>query len=46
MERGKKMMGGGRGKVKKMGVEVGGKKANIVFKEGDLEVGVDQALNA
>ncbi|MBJ7571957.1 betaine-aldehyde dehydrogenase [Bacillus halotolerans] len=46
IETGKKIMRAASGNVKKIALELGGKNPNIVFKDADLEVAVDQALNA
>ncbi|MGE6629807.1 betaine-aldehyde dehydrogenase [Bacillus sp. NPDC077027] len=46
IETGKKIMQGASVNVKKIALELGGKNPNIVFKDADLDVAVDQAMNA
>ncbi|UYO34963.1 betaine-aldehyde dehydrogenase [Bacillus zhangzhouensis] len=46
IETGKKIMQGASGNVKKIALELGGKNPNIVFQDADLDVAVDQAMNA
>ncbi|MBS4190577.1 betaine-aldehyde dehydrogenase [Bacillus sp. FJAT-49705] len=46
IETGKKIMCAASGNVKKIALELGGKNPNIVFADSDLDVAVDQALNA
>ncbi|MEV3336381.1 betaine-aldehyde dehydrogenase [Paenibacillus larvae] len=46
IETGKQIMKAASENVKKISLELGGKNPNIVFQDADLEVAVDQALNA
>ncbi|MBG9913377.1 betaine-aldehyde dehydrogenase [Bacillus sonorensis] len=46
IETGKKIMQAASTNVKKIALELGGKNPNIVFKDADFDVAVDQALNA
>ncbi|KLK98115.1 betaine-aldehyde dehydrogenase [Bacillus pumilus] len=46
IETGKKIMQGASANVKKIALELGGKNPNIVFQDADLDVAVDQAMNA
>lgn len=46
IETGKKIMQGASVNVKKIALELGGKNPNIVFQDADLDVAVDQAMNA
>ncbi|MEV2908472.1 betaine-aldehyde dehydrogenase [Paenibacillus larvae] len=46
IETGKQIMKVASENVKKISLELGGKNPNIVFQDADLEVAVDQALNA
>lgn len=46
IETGKQIMKAASENVKKISLELGGKNPNIVFSDADLEVAVDQALNA
>lgn len=46
IETGKQIMKSASENVKKISLELGGKNPNIVFQDADLEVAVDQALNA
>ncbi|MEV3603315.1 betaine-aldehyde dehydrogenase [Paenibacillus larvae] len=46
IETGKQIMKAASENVKKISLELGGKNPNIVFQDADLEVAVDQVLNA
>lgn len=46
IETGKKIMQAASVNVKKIALELGGKNPNVVFADADLEIAVDQAMNA
>src|SRR5699024_6814465 len=46
VETGKKIMQAATSNVKKVALELGGKNTNIIFKDADFDVAVDNALNA
>lgn len=46
LETGKKIMQAASSNVKKVALELGGKNPNIIFADADMDVAVDQAMNA
>src|SRR5690625_4890890 len=46
IETGKKIMQAATSNVKKVALELGGKNPNVIFKDADIDVAIDNALNA
>src|SRR5699024_1545152 len=46
IETGKKIMRAATSNVKKVALELGGKNHNVIFKDADIDVAIDNALNA